>query len=101
MRDSAIKKREHAYLIYEVLKCQESLRATTDEKLDPFCVDSDGPMKYKCKRKYKQLDPSCVSTPGNPCKPLDPVCKPLPQINGWLSKKNLHWRVLNTKVDFS
>ena len=39
IRDSAIYKKDHEFLIYEVLKCTDESRRK--ENMDPKCVDKD------------------------------------------------------------
>ena len=84
IRDSAYLKQEHSYFVYEVLKCQDSLRARTDEIRDPFCLDNPI-LGRKCERKLTQLDPNCKASQHEHCESLDPQCAPLHEINHWIS----------------
>ena len=62
----------HAYIIYEVIKCQESLR---NMDLIPGCKGAD------C-----TVDPECASTP---------------QIKDWVDKKRIQFTYIQNKVNLA
>jgi len=92
IRDSAVHKVEHTYIVYEVLKCQDKNRARTDEKVNRYCQDPSDPEKDKCERKLALLPNG---------DPVDPKCESNENINDWMKDMSIHFRVLNDKMDFS
>ena len=80
--------------MYEVLKCQDDLRAKILK--DPDCKESD--FNKKC----EMVDATRCNS-GQECNPslVDPKCAKPDSINTWLANKSVQLRVLNDKVDFS
>ena len=76
--DSETHKRDNAYVIYEILKCDNSIRNTN--QLDPNCHDE--------------------TAPGGKCETVDPECAPAKAIRQWIRKKRASFMVINNKIDF-
>lgn len=64
---------DHSYLIYEIHRCHEAIRNTT------------------------QIDPDCMSN----CTTVDPPCASSSEIDEYTQYKKAMFRVIDTKVDYS
>ena len=68
MKDDKLRYNTHAYVIIEVLKCNDSIR------------------------NKHQIDPNCV---GGNCQTMDPECATKDQIETWISKKRITFKIIN------
>jgi len=80
IRDNEYNKKDHSYIVYEILKCQDSTRAL--EKEDLNCEDTED---KKCAMKY--ADPECESD--------------VAEINKYIKTMTMHMSIINNKVDLS
>lgn len=76
VQDSAVLKKEHAYVVIDIRKCSEEAR------------------------NLKPLDPTCIDTFGESCERIDPPCASPGEIAAWLETKRVYVRALNQKIDF-
>jgi len=77
-RDSKTSKKNSSYVIYEVVKCQENIRAKVKE--DESCVDT-------AEKECKMVDEMTCS--GGTCRPVHPKCAEMSAINEWISNKTI------------
>ena len=69
-----LKESDHAYVMYEVVKCHDSIR------------------------NINKIEPDCT---GDSCKSVDPKCARPSEIEEWLKKKKIVLRTANQSIDLS